>query len=152
MSLSVTAGPSLRTCREVYLCAWVNKSLLAQAVPAEAQLPRWRSPSPVVSFSVTIDGAAPTMERGRDRTGCPPTHTSPQIVAPRDAEALAGMTVVTYARLLRHTCHNCATAVFAPLEAQGRGVMHPHAICASQPAVTTPVPLEFSAGPTYPSP
>ena len=76
--------------RDVFLCAWLNKPLLAQAVPAEAQLPRWRSPSPVVSFTVTIDGAAPTMERGRDRTGCPPTHTSPQIVAPRDAEALRG--------------------------------------------------------------
>ena len=70
----------------------------------------------------------------------------------------AGMTVVTYvqrlavARLLRHTCHNCATAVLAPLQAQGRGFMHPHAICASQQAVTMPVPLEFSAGPTDPSP
>ena len=66
-------------------------------------------------------------------------------------------TIEAHAEFLRHlereqSILHGATAVLAPLEAQGRGFMHPHAICASQPAVTTPVPLEFSAGPTDPSP
>ena len=34
-----------------------------------------------------------------------------------------------------------SAAVLGPLESQGRGFMHPHAISASQPAVTTPAVL-----------